>query len=80
MGAFKNCIGANREVERAIGAAKETNARASDDAIRFVALRASRAIRPELRFEIDTRRLDIGKKFEKLEGADCASAHLALPS
>ena len=75
MGTLENRVSANRKINRAIRAAVKSDSRSRHDAFRLAALRAGCTVRPKFRFEILPRRLNIGEEFEKLEGADCASAH-----
>ena len=62
------------------GIAAVIAALASRNVFLALALGAGRAVLPEAAFEIFTGGFDIGIKTEKLEGADCAFAHLALPN
>jgi hypothetical protein len=69
----------DREIKGTGIAAIEANLGLLADALTALALRAERAIRPEPRFQVESRRLGIGKHLEQLEGADCGSAHKRLP-
>src|SRR5208282_4732983 len=69
----------DREIEGTGVAAIEANLRLFPNALTALALRAERSVRPEPRFQIETRRLRRREHLEKLEGTDCAFAHRGFP-
>src|SRR5208282_1003089 len=62
----------DREIKGTGIAAVEANLRLLPDAVTALALGAERPVRPEPRFQIETRRLRRREHLEKLEGTDCA--------
>src|SRR5208282_1230386 len=71
---------ADREIEGAGIAAIKANLGLLANALMALALRAERAVRPEPRFQVQSRRLRRRKHLEKLKDADCAFAHKNLLS
>src|SRR5208282_5430781 len=79
MGPLEDRACTDREIEGTGIAAIEANLRLFPDALTALTLRAERSVRPEPRFQIETRRLRRREHLEKLEGTDCAFAHRGFP-